>query len=99
MVSPFSGSPISPAAWILAARLSPLTYVRKGLPPILTVQGENDHTVPHEQGVHLTAALKAAGCDADMMTVRNAAHGFSRAQWPAVHARIFGLLRQHGVPR
>ena len=42
----------------LAKKLSPLTYVRKGLPPTLTVQGENDHTVPHEQGVRLTAALK-----------------------------------------
>ena len=71
--------------------------MRKGLPPTLTVQGENDHTVPHEQGVRLTAALKAAGCDAEMMTVPNAGHGFSREQWPAVHVRIFEFLRQHGV--
>jgi uncharacterized protein (TIGR02246 family) len=81
----------------LATRLSPLTHVRKGLPPTLTVQGENDHTVPHEQGVRLTAALKAAGDDAEMMTVPNAGHGFSREQWPAVHARIFDFLRAHGV--
>jgi acetyl esterase/lipase len=91
--------PDQPGRLDLAACLSPLTYVRKGLPPILTVQGENDHTVPHEQGVRLTAALKAAGCDADMMTVPNAGHGFSREQWPAVHARIFEFLRQHGVLR
>ena len=81
----------------LARRLSPLTYVRKGLPPTLTVQGENDHTVPHEQGVRLTAALKQAGDDAEMMTVPNAGHGFSAEQWPAVHARIFDFLRAHGI--
>ena len=81
----------------LAKRLSPVTYVRNGLPPTLTVQGENDRTVPHEQGVRLTAALKQAGDDAEMMTVPNAGHGFSREQWPAVHARIFDFLRAHGV--
>jgi uncharacterized protein (TIGR02246 family) len=31
------------------------------------------------------------------MTVPNAGHGFSPAQWPAVHARIFDFLRQHGI--
>ncbi len=81
----------------LAKRLSPMTYVRAGLPPTLTVQGENDHTVPHEQGVRLTAALRAAGVDAEMMTVPGAGHGFSREQWPAVHARIFAFLAVHGI--
>jgi uncharacterized protein (TIGR02246 family) len=81
----------------LAKKLSPLTYVRKGLPPTLTVQGENDRTVPHEQGLRLTAALKEAGVDAEMMTVPGAGHGFSAQQWPAVHARIFTFLAQRGI--
>jgi uncharacterized protein (TIGR02246 family) len=81
----------------LAKRLSPLTYVRRGLPPTLTVQGENDRTVPHEQGVRLTAALKQAGVDAEMMTVPGAGHGFSKEQWPAVHARIFDFLAKRGI--
>ena len=81
----------------LARRLSPLTYVRKGIPPTLTVQGENDHTVPHEQGVRLTAALQQAGVDAEMMTVPGAGHGFSKEQWPAVHARIFDFLAKRGI--
>ena len=89
--------PDQPGRLDLAKKLSPFTYVRKGLPPVLTVQGENDHTVPHEQGVHLTAALKQAGVDAEMMTVPNAGHGFSKEQWPAVHARIFSFLRARGI--
>jgi uncharacterized protein (TIGR02246 family) len=89
--------PEQPGRSDLAKRLSPLTYVRKGLPPTLTVQGENDRTVPYEQGVRLTAALKEAGVDAEMMTVPGAGHGFSKQQWPAVHKRIFDFLATRGI--
>src|ERR1035437_21341 len=89
--------PEQPGRSDLARRLSPLTYVRKGLPPTLTVQGENDRTVPYEQGARLTAALKQAGVDAEIMTVPGAGHGFSKEQWPAVHARIFDFLAQRGI--
>ena len=89
--------PDQPGRIDLAKRLSPLTYVHKGLPPILTVQGENDHTVPHEHGVRLTTALKDAGVDAEMITVPNAAHGFSRDQWPGVNAQIFAFLKKRGI--
>ena len=81
----------------LVKRLSPLTYVRKGLPPILTVQGGNDRTVPTEQGVRLTKALKDAGVDAEMFTVPEAGHGFTREQWPAVHEQIFTFLKKRGL--
>ncbi len=89
--------PEEPGRMVLAKRVSPLTYVRKDLPPILTVQGENDHTVPHEQGVRLTEALKEAGADATMITVPNAGHGFSKDQWPDVHEKIFEFLATHGI--
>jgi acetyl esterase/lipase len=81
----------------LAKKLSPLTYVRKELPPILTVQGANDHTVPTDQGVRLTKALKDAGVDAEMITVPNAGHGFNREQWPGVHEQIFEFLKKRGI--
>src|SRR6267142_6717808 len=32
----------------VARRVSPLTYVRPGLPPILTIHGDNDTTVPYQ---------------------------------------------------
>jgi acetyl esterase/lipase len=80
----------------LAKRLSPLTYVRTGLPPILTVQGANDRTVPTDQGVRLTKALQDAGVDADMVTVPGAGHGFT-TQWPEVREKIFGFLKKRGI--
>jgi acetyl esterase/lipase len=80
----------------LAKSLSPLTYVRPGLPACFTVQGSNDHTVPVPDNQKLTAALKAAGDDADMMLVPGAGHGFT-TQWPQVNAQIFAFLRQRGI--
>lgn len=38
----------------LAHRLSPITYVRKDSPPIITVHGDKDTIVPYEQAVRLT---------------------------------------------
>ncbi|HTB19680.1 MAG TPA: alpha/beta hydrolase, partial [Bryobacteraceae bacterium] len=37
----------------LARRLSPITYVRKGLPPVLAIHGDADAVVPYEQSVEL----------------------------------------------
>jgi acetyl esterase/lipase len=81
----------------LAKRLSPLTYVRKELPPILTVQGDRDRTVPTDQGRRLTKALQDAGVDAEMITVTNAGHGFSPQQWPGVREQIFAFLKKRGI--
>ena len=52
-----------------------MTYVRKNLPPILTVQGERDTTVPVPQNVKLMWALKQAGVDSEMILIPNAGHG------------------------
>ena len=49
-----------PGRMELARRLSPLTYVRKDLPPIILVQGNKDPVVPYSQGVRLHKALDAA---------------------------------------
>ena len=91
--------PEQPGHMELARRLSPLTYVRKGLPPILTVQGENDTTVPLEHGIKLTKALREAGVDAEMITVPNAGHGFSKEQWVGVNQQIFDFLRKRKILR
>ena len=45
----------------IAKRVSPLTYVRAGLPPIISIQGDADPTVPYSQNVRLHQALDNAG--------------------------------------
>lgn len=91
--------PEQPGRAELARRLSPLTYIRHDVPPVLTVHGERDTTVPTAQAHRLTDALRAAGAEAELVIVPGAKHGFSPEQWPGVHAQIFAFLKQRGVLR
>jgi pimeloyl-ACP methyl ester carboxylesterase len=76
-----------------------MTYVRHDLPPILTVQGERDTTVPVAQNVKLTWALKQAGVDSEMILIPNAGHGPGPGQWPDVNRLIFEFLSKRGIIR
>ena len=59
----------------LAQRLSPMTYVRPGLPPILTIHGDHDNIVPYIQAVRLTEALNKAGVKNQLLTIQGGGHG------------------------
>ena len=76
----------------LARRVSPLSWVRKGAPPVLTIHGTADPTVPYEHGVRLTKALRDAGSDAEFISVPNAEHGRPVEQFNAVWPQIFDFL-------
>ena len=81
----------------LAKRVSPMTYVRKDLPPILTLHGDVDKTVPYEHGANLTRELKAAGADARLITVSGAGHGFPLSTLDEQFEHIFVFLKEKGV--
>lgn len=84
----------------LAKRLSPLTYVRQGLPPTLTVHGDADPTVPYTQGVRLRQALEKAGVPTELVTVPGGKHGnFTFDENVKVYAAIRGFLVKHNVMR
>jgi acetyl esterase/lipase len=93
------------AAWIpdqpgrqeLARRLSPMTYVRKGLPPILVLHGDADQYVPYEQSVTLVKALKSAGNDAELITVPGGRHGFTPAEMEQLWPQIFQWLKKRKI--
>jgi dipeptidyl aminopeptidase/acylaminoacyl peptidase len=59
----------------LAKRLSPLSYVRPGLPPILTIHGDADKIVPYSQAVRLHQALAKAGVKNQLLTIAGGGHG------------------------
>ncbi|HET6232220.1 MAG TPA: alpha/beta hydrolase [Longimicrobiaceae bacterium] len=59
----------------MGRRLSPLRYVRPGLPPVLIVHGDADPTVPYAQSQQLHAALTAAGVPNRLHTVPGGLHG------------------------
>ncbi|MEN6607266.1 MAG: alpha/beta hydrolase [Bryobacteraceae bacterium] len=91
--------PDQPGRLELARRVSPMTYVRKKVPPIITVHGDADDTVPYDHGANLTKALRRAGADALMIPVPQGKHGFTKEQWETVWPRVFAFLEQRGIIR
>jgi acetyl esterase/lipase len=59
-------------------RCSPISYVRKDVPPLLICDGEVDPIVPGIPGKELVAKLKAAGASAEYWMTPNGKHGFPK---------------------
>jgi len=91
--------PEQPGRTELARKVSPMTYVRRGLPPILTIHGDADPTVPYEHGIKLTKALRDVGVDAQLISVPGGKHGFSKEEWDRVLPQIFTFLERRGILR
>ena len=82
----------------IAKRVSPLTYVRQGLPPVLTIHGDADPTVPYTQAVRLRQALEKAGVPAELMTVPGGKHGnFTLDENLKIYAAIRSFLAKHNL--
>ena len=86
-----------PGRMELARRISPMTYVRKGLPPILALHGDADPVVPYEQSVNLVKAIKSAGGEAELITVPGGKHGFTPLQMDELWPQIFKWLKKHKI--
>jgi acetyl esterase/lipase len=81
----------------LARRLSPLTYVRDDLPPILTIQGDADNVVPYPEGVALHEALAGTNVPNQMLTIPGGGHGgFSADERNLIYATIQEFLEGIG---
>lgn len=81
----------------LARHVSPLTYVRPGLPPIITIQGDHDPTVPYSQGVRLRDALTQVHVPNELVTIPGGVHGgFSDPQTIYGYQQVWKFLAAHG---
>jgi len=58
-----------------ATRVSPLTYVAKGAPAVLTLHGDADPVVPFTQATRLHAALDRVGAPNRLVPIRGGRHG------------------------
>jgi acetyl esterase/lipase len=82
----------------IAKRVSPLEYVRPGLPPILTIHGDADPTVPYSHGTRLHEALNKAGVPNQLLTIPGGKHGgFTRDETLKIFATIQQFLQKHGL--
>lgn len=84
----------------VARRLSPLTYVRRELPPVLTIHGDADPTVPYSHGTRLHAALQSAGATSELVTIPKGLHGgFPNPEQLRAMQAVRAFFVKHGVLR
>ncbi|MCZ7383843.1 MAG: alpha/beta hydrolase [Candidatus Methanoperedens sp.] len=82
----------------IARRVSPIYWARPGLPPILTIHGDADPTVPYSHAVRLREALTKNGVPNQLLTVPGGKHGgFNRAETMTVYAAIREFLSKHNL--
>lgn len=77
---------------------SPVTYVKKGMPPFLFIHGTKDAAVPYDQSPLLCDKLKADGNRCEVFTVEGAPHGVgaweSHPEWLAYKSKMVDWLKQ-----
>jgi acetyl esterase/lipase len=82
----------------VARRVSPIHYVRAGLPPILTIHGNADPTVPYSHAVRLHEALTKAGVTNQLLTIPGGKHGgFTRDESLQIYGTIREFLLKCGI--
>jgi acetyl esterase/lipase len=83
----------------LAKRLSPVTYARKDMPPLIIVHGSRDTTVPVPQAEKLQKLLEEKGADSTLHLVEGAGHGYQSppTAWPDAEKATFEFLAKKGV--
>jgi alpha-L-fucosidase 2 len=54
---------------------SPVSQIRKGMPPYLLIHGTKDATVSYDLSVEMCDKMRAAGNRCELFTVEGAGHG------------------------
>ena len=80
-----------------ARRLSPVSYIRKDVPAILSIHGNADQTGPYEHGVTLTRLLRDAGADAEMISVPGGRHPLTMEEMRGIYPQVWEFLRRRGI--
>jgi acetyl esterase/lipase len=82
----------------VARRVSPLTYVRAGLPPIMTIHGDSDPLVPYQHAVRLHEALSRVSVPNQLLTIPGGKHGgFSADERTRIFVAIREFLAKNGL--
>lgn len=76
-------------------RASPLYWVTPNAAPTLCIHGTEDKYVAHEQAVWLVDKLKAAGVEAELLTLPGAGHGFKGKDAETAEQALFAFFDKH----
>ena len=87
-----------PNASEIAKSVSPLTYIREGLPPVLTIHGDKDDVVPYSQATRLHEALDKAKVTNKLHSIKNGGHGmFEMKEYISANEEIWTFLKENKV--
>ena len=87
-----------PNAAEIAKQVSPLSYVREGLPPVITIHGDKDDVVPYSHATRLHEALDKAKVINRLHTVKNGGHGmFEQKDYKMADEEIWKFLKENKV--
>lgn len=75
--------------------VSPVTYISKGDPPVLTLHGSDDKLVPVEQAQILDRAMKAAGLSHELLILEGQGHGFGGEAAVKANDAMWAFFDQH----
>jgi acetyl esterase/lipase len=81
----------------IARRVSPLTYVREGNPPIITIHGDADDVVPYSHAVRLHQALDKAGVPNQLFTVKGGHGQFSDEDNRKAYDAVWQFLAKYNL--
>ncbi len=74
---------------------SPLYWVTPAASPTLCIHGTEDKYVAHEQAVWIVDKLKAAGVEAELLTLNGAGHGFKGPDAEKAEKAMFDFFDKH----
>jgi alpha-beta hydrolase superfamily lysophospholipase len=90
-------SPVGRAAFLL---VSPIRYMRPGLPVIIIMHGDEDDIVPYSQAVRLHKALDSLALPDQLVTIHGAKHdGFNKETPVRIFAAIRAFLQKQRISR
>lgn len=76
-------------------RASPLYWVTPNAAPTLCIHGTEDKYVAHEQAVWIVEKLKAAGVEAELLTLEGAGHGFKGKDAETAEKALIAFFDKH----
>lgn len=93
MISDYLGTADRRAAIMTEA--SPISYVHKGSPAVLTLQGDRDELVPPTQARALHQALKNVGAAEKLVLYQGDGHDLSREHLNQAYAEMLDFLNRY----
>ena len=74
---------------------SPLYWVTPDAAPTLCIHGTKDNYVAYEQATWIVDRLKAAGVEAELLTMEGAGHGFGGEDAKRAEAAMLAFFDKH----